>query len=114
MPFTGLHKSFTNSSSSGTVQEAVSQLEKAEKDKNIKAVMVSDSPGGSVTASDLIYHEITGFKQRTGAKVVAAMMTVAASGGYYIALPADLIMAHPTTITGSVGVIFLSGPTFPG
>ncbi len=92
----------------GTVQELVSQLQKAEKDQHIKAVILKiDSPGGSITASDLIYHEITRYKQCTGAKVVAVMMTVAASGGYYIALPADFIMAHPTTITGSIGVIFL-------
>jgi protease-4 len=92
----------------GMVQELVSQLKKAEKDELIKALILKiDSPGGSVTASDLIYHEITRYKQRTGAKVVAVMMTVAASGGYYIALPADLITAHPTTITGSIGVVVL-------
>lgn len=90
------------------VQEIVAQLKKAEKDKDIGAVLlVIDSPGGSVTASDVLYHEIVRFKEKTGAKVVAAMMDVAASGGYYIALPADVIVAHPTTITGSVGVLFL-------
>ena len=47
------------------------------------------------------------FKNRTGAKVIAVMMDVAASGGYYISLPADYIVAHPTTLTGSVGVIFI-------
>ena len=92
----------------GMVQEVVSQLKKAEKDAQIKALILKiDSPGGSVTASDLIYHEIMRYKQRTGTKTVAAMMTVAASGGYYIALSADFIAAHPTTITGSIGVIFL-------
>ncbi len=90
------------------VQEVVSQLQLAEKDKNVKAVLLKiDSPGGSVTASDILYNEIIAFKKRTGAKVVAAMMDVAASGGYYISLPADYIMAHPTTLTGSVGVIFI-------
>jgi protease-4 len=90
------------------VQEVVSQLRLAEEDKNVKAVLLKiDSPGGSVTASDILYNEIVAFKTRTGAKVVAAMMDVAASGGYYISLPADYIMAHPTTITGSVGVIFI-------
>lgn len=66
-----------------------------------------NSPGGSATGSDILYHEIMGFKERTGAKIVAALLDVAASGGYYIALPADSIVAHPTTITGSVGVIFM-------
>jgi len=90
------------------VQEIVSQLRKAEKDPEIKAVLLKiDSPGGSVIASDLIYNEIVGFKQRTEAKVVVAMMGVAASGAYYISLPADFILAHPTTVTGSVGVLFL-------
>ena len=90
------------------VQEIVAQLKKAEKDKDVGAVLlVIDSPGGSVTASDVLYHEIVQFKEKTGRKVVASMMDVAASGGYYIALPADAILAHPTTITGSVGVLFL-------
>jgi protease-4 len=91
-----------------TVQEAVSHLRKAEKDPLIKAVVLQlDSPGGSATASDLLYNEIRLFKERTGRKLVAVMMDVAASGAYYIALPADLIQAHPTTVTGSVGVIFI-------
>jgi len=91
------------------VQEIVSQLRKAEDDPDVKAVLLKiDSPGGSVIASDLIYNEIMAFKQRKKAKVVAVMMGVAASGGYYIALPADFILAHPTTVTGSVGVLFLS------
>jgi protease-4 len=92
----------------GMVQEVVSELNKAEKDKDIKAVILKiDSPGGSVTASDMLYHEIMKFKERSGAKLIVIMMGVAASGGYYIALPADFIFAHPTSITGSVGVIFL-------
>ncbi len=91
------------------LQEIVSQLRKAEDDPDVKAVLLKiDSPGGSVIASDLIYNEIMAFKQRKKVKIVAAMMGVAASGGYYIALPADFIMAHPTTVTGSVGVLFLS------
>jgi protease-4 len=90
------------------VQEVVSQLRRAEDDDKVKAVILKvDSPGGSVTASDILYNEILSFKERTGVKVVVAMMGVAASGGYYISLPADYILAHPTTLTGSVGVIFL-------
>lgn len=91
-----------------TVQEVVSHLRKAEKDPLVKAVVLQlDSPGGSVTASDVLYNEIRLFKERTGRKVVAVMMDVAASGGYYIALAADVILAHPTTVTGSVGVVFV-------
>jgi protease-4 len=90
------------------VQEVVSQLRKAEKDPEVKAVILKvNSPGGSVTASDILYNEILAYKQKTKAKVVVAMMGVAASGGYYISLPADYILAHPTSVTGSVGVLFL-------
>jgi protease-4 len=90
------------------VQEIVAHLAKAEKDEHVKAVLLKiDSPGGSATANDLIYHEILSFKRRTNKPIIAAMMNVAASGGYYIALPADVIIAHPTTVTGSVGVIFM-------
>ena len=93
---------------SSMVQETVSQLKRAEKDKDIKAVVLKiDSPGGTVTASDMLYHEISKYKERSGANVVVVMMGVAASGGYYIALPADFIFAHPTSITGSIGVVFL-------
>jgi protease-4 len=90
------------------VEEVVSQLRMAEKDEEIKAVLLEiNSPGGSTTASDILYHEIIAFKERTKVKIVAALMDIAASGGYYIALPADRIVAHPTAITGSVGVIFI-------
>lgn len=90
------------------VQEVVSQLRLAEKDEEVRAVLLKiDSPGGSSTASDYLYHEIMAFKEKTGAKVVVAMMDVAASGGYYISLPADFILAHPTTLTGSIGVMFM-------
>ncbi|MGE0085186.1 MAG: signal peptide peptidase SppA [Desulfococcaceae bacterium] len=92
----------------GMVQRIVSHLRKAEKDPDIRAVVIKvDSPGGSVTASDLLYHEISEFKKRTNVKMVAALMNLAASGGYYVCLPADRIMAHPTTVTGSVGVIVM-------
>jgi protease-4 len=93
----------------GTVQEIVSHLEKAAKDEKMKVVILQiDSPGGTVTASDILYHEIQEFKAETGKKVVIAMMNLAASGGYYIALAGDEIYAHPTTVTGSIGVIFIS------
>jgi len=90
------------------VQEVVSQLRMAEKDEEIKCLLLQiDSPGGTATASDILYNEIQTFKERTKAKVVVSMMDIAASGGYYVSLPADLIFAHPTTITGSIGVVFM-------
>ena len=70
------------------VQEIVSQLRLAERDKEVKAVLFKiNSPGGSTTASDLLYHEIMEYKRRTQAKVVVSMMNLATSGGYYISLP---------------------------
>jgi protease-4 len=94
--------------SQSMVENIVSQLKKAEKDDRIKAVLLEiNSPGGTITASDLLYHEIASFKERTGKKVTVSMMDIATSGAYYLSLPADIITAHPTTVTGSVGVIFL-------
>lgn len=94
-------------SSPSMLQEVVATLRKAARDESVRAVVLKiDSPGGTVTASDLLYEEIREFREKTGVKVVASMMSVAASGGYYIALPADHIVAHPTTVTGSIGVVF--------
>ncbi len=86
----------------------VSRLNIISKDPAVKAVIIKiNSPGGGTTASDIMYNELFKFKQKTGIKVIVSMMDIAASGGYYIALPADKIFAHPTTITGSIGVIFM-------
>lgn len=100
------------SSKPSVVQEVVSQLRMAEEDDAVKAVVIKvDSPGGTATASDILYHEIKEFKEKTGKKVMCVFMNVAASGGYYMSLPADRIVAHPTSITGSVGVIMVQ-PAF--
>lgn len=88
------------------VDEAVARLEMARADESIKAVVLRiNSPGGSVTGSDVLYREIRRFRELSGKPVVVSMAEVAASGGYYIALAADRIYANPTTITGSIGVI---------
>jgi len=80
----------------------------AEQDKQIKAVILTiNSPGGTVTASDMIYHEMLQFKKRTGIKVIASISGIGASGAYYISMAADKVIAHPTAITGSIGVIML-------
>ena len=85
------------------------QLDKAERDARVKGVLLMvNSPGGTVTASDLIYQEIKGFKSKKPIKVVALMMGTAASGAYYVSLAADRIVAHPTTLTGSIGVILMN------
>lgn len=90
------------------------KLRKAEQDPWVKAVVLRvNSPGGTVTASDLMYTELRRFRERSGKPVVACMLDVAASGGYYIACAADRIYAHPTTVTGSIGVI-MHLPEFTG
>ncbi len=88
------------------VEQVRSQLKAAKKDPSVKAVILDvDSPGGTVTASDLIHKEILEFRKETGKPVVVCMEGMAASGGYYISMAADKIVAHPATITGSIGVI---------
>jgi len=85
------------------------ELEKAAEDDRVRALVLRiNSPGGTVTASDIVYHEITRFKARRKIPVVAAILDVGASGGYYVALAADHIVAHPTTVTGSIGVLMLT------
>jgi protease IV len=88
------------------VARVFERLERAAADPTVRAVILRlDTPGGEVTASDIIYHEILRFKERTGRPVIGLMMSVAASGGYYIASACDFIIAHPSTLTGSIGVI---------
>lgn len=81
-------------------------LNAIERDPNAKAVVLRiNSPGGTVTATDIMYRDLIAFKQRTGIPVVVCMMDVCASGGYYLSCGADYRIAHPSTITGSIGVI---------
>jgi len=87
------------------------QLRDAAHDDATKAVVLRiDSPGGSVFASEVIRREVEALR-KTGKPVVASMSSLAASGGYYIAMGADKIVASPATLTGSVGVFFMM-PTF--
>ena len=81
-------------------------LDAAGADRRVKAVVIRlNTPGGAVTASDAMYRDVLRFKQQTGKPVVVLMMDVAASGGYYLACAGDEIIAYPTTVTGSIGVI---------
>ncbi|MBW2334183.1 MAG: signal peptide peptidase SppA [Deltaproteobacteria bacterium] len=82
------------------------ELQKAEGDSSIAGVIIKiNSPGGSVTATDIIYHELMQYKKQAGVKIVACLTGTATSGGYYVASAADEIIAHPTSVTGSIGVI---------
>jgi protease-4 len=75
-------------------------------DSRVKAILLRvDSPGGGVSASQEIYTEVRRVKDEKKKKVVVSMGSVAASGGYYLACPADLILANPGSVTGSIGVI---------
>lgn len=75
-------------------------------DNTIHAIILRiSSPGGTVSASDQIHYYITKLRQETGLPVLAFMQSIAASGGYYSAVACDSIMAEPTAITGSIGVI---------
>ena len=82
-------------------------LDKADKDAQIKAIILDlDTPGGGVTASDMIHNSLKEWKKtKNNIPVIALMKDVAASGGYYISMASDYIVCHPTTITGSIGVI---------
>jgi protease IV len=95
-------------SDDGTVgsETVVAQLAKARKDTKIKAVVLRiNSPGGSALASDVMWREIELLKKEK--PVVASMSDVAASGGYYMAMDCNKIVAQPNTITGSIGVFGL-------
>src|SRR5262249_15137565 len=82
------------------------RLDAAADDKHVKAVVLRlNSPGGAVTASDIMYQDLCRFRRETGKPVVACMMDVAASGAFYLAMGCDRVYAHPTTVTGSIGVI---------
>lgn len=100
-------KSLTGSTiKMGMVEEVREVLMKAEEDENIKALLLRiNSPGGTVTSSDIIYHEIKSFKKRKNVRVYVSVVDMAASGGYYIAMAGDTIVGHPTSLTGSIGVI---------
>ncbi|OBI12383.1 signal peptide peptidase SppA [Mycobacterium sp. E2497] len=80
-------------------------LREAAADESVSAIVLRvNSPGGTITASESIWREVTRARKR-GKPVVASMGAVAASGGYYVSMGADVIIANPATVTGSIGVI---------
>lgn len=92
--------------SQGTFDMVRAQLKKIEKDEDVKGILLEvNSPGGGVTESDRIYNAFKQFRQKKRLPIVVLFGDVAASGGYYISMASDKIIAHPTTITGSIGVI---------
>ncbi len=103
-----LNRNRTGVMSVGTnpVADFRAKLDHARRHADVCAVVVRiHSPGGGVTASDIMYEDLRRFRAETGKPVVACLMDVAAGGAYYVATAADLIVAHPTTVTGGFGVI---------
>jgi protease-4 len=97
----------------GTIGHTLHQIERAAKDPAVKAVVVRiNSPGGTITASEDVHRALTELRDNTHPRfrgtapkpLVASMGDMAASGGYYVAMPAKTVLAEPTTITGSIGV----------
>ncbi len=89
------------------VSAFVEELDRAAADDGVKAVVLRvNSPGGTVSASDAMYLILKRFKARTHKPVVASVQEVGASGAYYVACGADKIVAQPTSLVGSIGVIF--------
>ncbi len=92
-----------------TIARTEAALRIAGEDEDIRAVILRiDSPGGGVTASDVLYRQIKTFREQSTVPVIAAVQDVGASGAYYAALAADEIVAHPTSIVGSIGVVMQS------
>jgi protease-4 len=92
-----------------TVARVHAELERADQDDDVRAVVLRiNSPGGTVTGSDVIYERLMRFKAERNVPLLVQMMDVAASGGYYVALAGDEIIASPTSVTGSIGVLFVN------
>ncbi|MEC4673884.1 MAG: signal peptide peptidase SppA [Nitrospirota bacterium] len=85
------------------------ELDKAADDSNVKAIVLRiNTPGGTVAASDTLHHEIQAFKDKHNIPIVASIMDLGTSGGYYVAMASDTVVAHPSAVTGSLGVIMLT------
>jgi protease IV len=97
-------------SSSGSAQMALKSIHRATADQKVKALILDiDSGGGGITASDVILQALLDFKDsQPGRKVVSVFGDMAASGAYYIAVGSDTIVARPTSVTGSIGVLMQS------
>ena len=95
----------------------IEHIREARRDASVRAIVLRiDSPGGSATASDAVWREL--MREKAGLNprpIVASMSDLAASGGYYIAMPADVIVAQPSTLTGSIGIFggkFVTGGVY--
>jgi protease-4 len=93
----------------GIVAEVREALDLAAEDDEVRGLLLRiNSPGGTVSASETLHHEILRWQEETGHPVVAYFQGLATSGGYYVAMSAEEVISHPTTVTGSIGVIMLN------
>lgn len=107
IPLRGIISMNVSGRTASMVDTIKAQLRQAEQDSNVKAVVLAiDSPGGEVTASDILYNAVC--RVRAKKPVVVSMGSMAASGGYYVACGGSYLMANETTFTGSIGVIIQS------
>ena len=97
-------------SDAGSADSALRAIRRATHDEKVKAIIMDiDSGGGGITASDIIYQALTEFKAaKAGRRIVSVFGDVGASGAYYVAMASDHVVARPTTITGSIGVLMPS------
>jgi protease-4 len=85
----------------------IEKLDKAAADRSVKAVVLRlNSPGGTVAASDIMYHHLRRFREQTGKPVIACVLGIGCSGAYYIACGCDGIVAQPSSVVGNIGTIF--------
>lgn len=90
------------------VEEFQEKFRRAARDPLVRGVLLEiDSPGGGLTASDVLYREVRRFRDESKKPVVASIGDLGASGGYYVAVACDSIVAHPTSLVGSIGVILI-------
>jgi protease-4 len=93
----------------GLLAETREMLDRAAEDDDVAALLLRiNSPGGTVSASEAIHHEIARWRDKTGRPVVAFFQGTATSGGYYVAMTADTLIAQPGTVTGSIGVVMVN------
>jgi protease-4 len=94
----------------GSAEAALRAIRRATHDEAVEGILLEiDSGGGGITASDVLYKALLDFKAADDGRVIVALLgDVAASGAYYVALAADVVVAHPTSLTGSIGVIVQS------
>lgn len=107
VPINGVieHRSGGTTTSRFFAEDVINQFKNASQDKRVKALLLKvNSPGGTISASDDIYHELLHFKE-SGKPVLAYFGETAASGAYYVSLPANEIIAEPSSMVGSIGAI---------